>query len=70
MEAKKTIMVILGQGGHTGQMLKLVNLLGDKYNYEYVIPSDDNLSEKKIKISGKIFKLIDPRKMDDKIKYD
>lgn len=50
-------MVVLGMGGHTQQMIRLIDLLGDKYEYEYVITKDDAISEKKIKIPGKIYKI-------------
>jgi len=63
---KKTLLIILSSGGHTNQALKLIELLGDKYNYEYIINSDDKLSEKKIKKKGRIYKIINPRKMEDK----
>ena len=51
------LVIVLGSGGHTAQMLKLANLLGKRYEYEYIIAKEDNLSEKKIKISGKIYKI-------------
>jgi beta-1,4-N-acetylglucosaminyltransferase len=66
MAEKKAIMIVLGGGGHTKQMLELVSLLGNDYNYEYVISSGDNLSEKKIRINGRVFKIINPRDMQDK----
>ena len=66
MEDKKTIMLVLGSGGHTKQMIILANMLGRDYNYEYVIAKDDLLSEKKIKIPGGVFRLYNPRKMTDK----
>lgn len=61
----KTILVVLGGGGHTKQILKLVDMLGRKYNYEYLIGKEDKLSEKSIKIPGKIFRVMNPRKMDE-----
>lgn len=48
-------LIILGSGGHTAQMLKLVDLLGNTHSYEYVIASSDKISSKKIKIRGPIF---------------
>jgi len=64
---KKKLLVVLGSGGHTAQILKLLDLLGRRYEYEYVIRYDDNLSEKKIKIKGKIYKLHSPRAISDNI---
>jgi len=66
MNNKKTLLVVLGRGGHTEQLLKLIDLLGKGYNYEYVIASEDLVSEKRIKLKGRVFKIINPRRMDDK----
>ncbi|MDD5417072.1 MAG: hypothetical protein PHU12_03815 [Candidatus Aenigmarchaeota archaeon] len=52
----KKLMIILGGGGHTAQLLKLVNMLGNNYSYEYVVEQNDKLSPKKIKIRGKILR--------------
>jgi len=65
---KKTIMVVLGRGGHTNQMLNLVDKLGNKYNYEYVIGANDRFSEKNISIPGRVFRVYNPREMNDKSK--
>ncbi len=59
--SKKTLLVVLGTGGHTAQMLRLVRLLGDKFNYEYVIAKNDPISEKKIEIPGKVWKITEHR---------
>jgi len=66
MNNKKTLLAVLGRGGHTEQLLKLIDLLGKEYNYEYVIASEDLVSEKRIKFRGRVFKIINPRRMDDK----
>lgn len=63
---KKTLLVVLGGGGHTNQLLRIVDKLGNSFNYEYIVGSGDNISEKKIKFSGKVFKIINPRKMTDR----
>lgn len=60
------MLVVLGSGGHTAQILRLVDLLGDKYNYEYVIGREDKTSEKRIKYPGRIFRLNTSRLMKDK----
>ena len=62
--SKKTLLIILGSGGHTAQMLRLVRLLGNKFKYEYIIAKDDTLSEKKIEIPGKVWKATRPRSYD------
>ncbi len=61
---KKTILVVLGRGGHTAQMLRLVDLLGDQYEYEYIIARDDPLSEKKITRKGRVWRVTSPRSHD------
>lgn len=61
----KKLLIVLGGGGHTEQMLKLVSDLGESYSYEYVIAKGDFFSENKIKIKGKVFYIFNPRKMED-----
>ena len=58
---KPKVAIILGSGGHTRQMLWLVDKLGDKYNYHYIIANTDKTSEKHIKISGKVYYIKDTR---------
>lgn len=60
---KNTLMFVLGGGGHTQQLLPLVEKLEDKYNLEFVIRKDGRPGKKKIK--GKIFKILNPRPMND-----
>ena len=60
------VLIQLGMGGHTSQILRLVDLLGDKYSYEYIIGHDDQTSSKKIRFSGKIYVMRNPRLMNDK----
>lgn len=66
MTRKKKILVILGSGGHTAQMLKLLELLGDQYKYEYVVNNDDVLSSRKV--DGKVYTIVNPRVYADRIK--
>ena len=61
------ILVILGEGGHTTEILKLIELLGAKNKYSYIITTEDNLSKEKIKIAGKIFRFKRPRGKNNKI---
>lgn len=55
------LLVVLGEGGHTRQMLNLVDLLGDDLNYYYIVSREDNLSTGHIKHAGPIYKLTRPR---------
>jgi beta-1,4-N-acetylglucosaminyltransferase len=59
-------LIMLGMGGHTSQILRLVNLLDENYKYEYIIGHDDNTSVKKIKYPGKIHIIKNPRLMKNK----
>lgn len=62
----KKVLVVLGMGGHTSQILRLVKSLGDSYQYEYIIGHDDQTSVKKIPFPGKVYKMYNPRLMTDK----
>lgn len=63
---KRKVLVVLGMGGHTAQILRLVEMLGDAYNYEYVIGHDDQTSTAKIKFPGRVHLMRNPRLMEDK----
>ncbi|MHA1239121.1 MAG: PssD/Cps14F family polysaccharide biosynthesis glycosyltransferase [Candidatus Odinarchaeia archaeon] len=54
-------MVILGGGGHTYEMNKLIRKLG-KREYIYVANHDDVLSAVKLDFPGKVYKIVRPRK--------
>ena len=62
----KKVLVNLGMGGHTSQILRLVDKLGPNYRYEYLIGHDDQTSEKKIKFKGKVHRIKNPRLMKHK----
>jgi beta-1,4-N-acetylglucosaminyltransferase len=62
----KHVAIVLGSGGHTTQMLRLVDKLGAKYNYSYIIADTDKTSEKHIHIPGKIYYIKDTRLKTDK----
>ena len=55
------IMVVLGEGGHTKEMVTLVEMLGDEIEYGYIVADDDEVSESKITRRGPVFKVIRPR---------
>lgn len=55
------MLVVLGEGGHTKQLLNLVDLLGEAYQYHYVLSKEDNLSAKRIKHEGPLYRLTRPR---------
>ena len=55
------IAVVLGRGGHTAQTFALVDLLGPKFDYLYMIGVLDHLTPKKIRIPGRIAPVLAPR---------
>ena len=55
------LLIVLGAGGHTKQMLRLVDLLGTDYTYSYVVADYDIVSEHKIRIPGPVYRIIQPR---------
>lgn len=59
--AKKHLLLLLGEGGHTKEMLQLADLLGDGYRYSYILVSDDEVSASKISQPGPIYRVIRPR---------
>lgn len=59
------LLILLGEGGHTKEVLILVDLLGPDYQYEYVITWQDPLSEGKIERPGPIHRVTRPRGKDD-----
>lgn len=56
------IGVVLGRGGHAAETLALVDLLGTKPEYLYMIGVLDSLTPEKIRISGKVLPVITPRR--------
>jgi UDP-N-acetylglucosamine:LPS N-acetylglucosamine transferase len=58
------LLVVLGEGGHTTEMLNLVDLLGDRYEYHYVVSKQDALSADQIRIHGQVHPLLRPRSKD------
>lgn len=55
------LLVVLGEGGHTAELLNLVDLLGDRYDYHYIVSKEDNLSASRIRYPGPVYSLSRPR---------
>ena len=55
------LLIVLGSGGHTKEMIRLVDLLGKEHSYGYIHCADDALSLVKIKQRGPVFSVIRPR---------
>ncbi len=58
---RQRLLIVLGAGGHTKQMLRLVDLLGPEFDYCYVVPDYDVVSETKIRVPGPVFRIKQPR---------
>ncbi|TFG26190.1 hypothetical protein EU528_14810 [Candidatus Thorarchaeota archaeon] len=57
----KKIAVVLGRGGHTAQTFALVDSLGDEFQYIYIIGLLDKLTPKKIRLKGRVLRVLTPR---------
>ena len=55
------LLFTLGGGGHTTEMLKLINLLGEGYEYHYLLVKEVEFARSKIPYSGKIHEIRRPR---------
>jgi beta-1,4-N-acetylglucosaminyltransferase len=55
------LLIVLGSGGHTKEMIRLVELLGSGYEYHYLVAANDKLSAQKIKVPGMVCQTIRPR---------
>ncbi len=51
------VLVVLGDGGHTTEMLKLLKLLGPTYESSYMMATIDRVSEGKITWKGPIYRV-------------
>ncbi|MCX8182327.1 MAG: UDP-N-acetylglucosamine transferase subunit ALG14 [Candidatus Methanomethyliaceae archaeon] len=49
------ILAVLGSGGHTAQIIKLIELLGDQFDYQYMVGFGDVLSVSRIRRKGKVY---------------
>ncbi len=57
----KHLLLLLGEGGHSKEMLRLADLMGSAYRYSYILVRDDEVSASKIAIAGRIYRVIRPR---------
>jgi UDP-N-acetylglucosamine:LPS N-acetylglucosamine transferase len=51
----------MGEGGHSAELFKLIEYLGDRYKYSYVIIKGDHVTARKIKDCYKIYEIKRPR---------
>jgi beta-1,4-N-acetylglucosaminyltransferase len=55
------ILIVLGEGGHSTELLKLIDLMNGRYQYHYVVSQEDNLSTDRIRKPGTVHTLWRPR---------
>ena len=55
------MLIVLGEGGHSTELLNLIKLMGTQYEYCYIVSKEDNLSIDRITHTGQIYKLDRPR---------
>jgi beta-1,4-N-acetylglucosaminyltransferase len=63
------ILVVLGEGGHTVEMLRLLELLGPQphYEYHYFTMKEEGISEQRIRYPGPIYRGNRPRWKDENL---
>jgi UDP-N-acetylglucosamine:LPS N-acetylglucosamine transferase len=54
------ILVVLGDGGHTTEMIQLLKLLGPNYEYRYMMATNDFISERRIPWRGPLYRVLPP----------
>jgi len=55
------VLVVMGEGGHTKQCLRLVELMGTAgYRYSYVLVAEDTVSESKIRVAAPVYRVVRP----------
>lgn len=57
---RQTLLVVLGGGGHSAQMNRLVGLLGGAYEYEYVAAYGD------ANVPARSYRILNPREKKDR----
>jgi beta-1,4-N-acetylglucosaminyltransferase len=55
--AMNRLLIVLGEGGHTAELLALVDLLGEGYEYCYLLAKGDKLSAPRIRRPGPIYRV-------------
>jgi len=62
------LLIVFGEGGHTKQLLNLVYLLGEDYEYAYLMTPQDPLAATHLPISGPAYRVIRPRAKRDHLR--
>jgi UDP-N-acetylglucosamine:LPS N-acetylglucosamine transferase len=65
----------MGEGGHSKECLRLIDLMGDEdYRYSYILVADDEVTASKVRVPGPIYRVIRPgckktNPITDSVKY-
>lgn len=51
------VLVVLGGGGHSAELLRLLDMLGSDYDYSYMISAIDQISEGRIRWNGPVYRV-------------
>ncbi|MDQ3855901.1 MAG: UDP-N-acetylglucosamine transferase subunit ALG14 [Chloroflexota bacterium] len=55
------VLAVMGEGGHSKELLRLVDLMGsEEYRYSYILADKDQVTENKIRVSGPIYRIVRP----------
>jgi len=54
------VLAVLGDGGHSAEMIRLLELLGDAYEYSYLLSTADAITAKKLPWPGPIYRTPEP----------
>lgn len=55
------LLLVMGEGGHTKEMVKLADLLGPDHTYHYLLVKEDRVSADKITRPGPVYRVNRPR---------
>ncbi|HID05852.1 MAG TPA: hypothetical protein EYP10_01765 [Armatimonadetes bacterium] len=61
------LLIVFGEGGHTKQLLNLISLLGESYEYAYLMTAQDHIAATHLAIPGPTYHIIRPRNKRDKL---
>jgi UDP-N-acetylglucosamine:LPS N-acetylglucosamine transferase len=53
--------MVVGEGGHSAQCMRLVQLLGtEQYRFTYILENTDLVSDKQLPVPGPVYRLVRP----------
>jgi beta-1,4-N-acetylglucosaminyltransferase len=64
-ERPRHMLVVLGDGGHTAEIVRLVELLGPDFRFSYVQTITDQISQNKVPFPGPVWHITRPRAKDE-----